>query len=193
MIIVGITGCIGCGKTFLGKIIKSLGYSVYNPDDWTRELYKKMFFLNIIKENFPTVFENEIFNKRKLRELVFNDGQQLNKLENIIYPILLEKFKKIIRKHAKKEDIIFFDVALLLEFGWDKFCDYIITAHASENVQKQRVILRDGIKDADFYKIIEKQISQKQKEEAADLVINTENKENLLKVELIKFIKEILE
>ena len=152
-----------------------------------------MFFLNIIKENFPTVFENEIFNKRKLRELVFNDGQQLNKLENIIYPILLEKFKKIIRKHAKKEDIIFFDVALLLEFGWDKFCDYIITAHASENVQKQRVILRDGIKDADFYKIIEKQISQKQKEEAADLVINTENKENLLKVELIKFIKEILE
>lgn len=92
-----------------------------------------------------------------------------------------------------KEDIIFFDVALLLEFGWDKFCDYIITTHASENIQKQRVILRDGIKDADFYKIIEKQISQKQKEEAADLVINTEMNENLLKVELIKFVKEILE
>lgn len=53
------------------------------------------------------MFENEIFNKRKLRELVFNDGQQLNKLENIIYPLLLEKFKKIIRKHAKRGYYIF--------------------------------------------------------------------------------------
>ena len=88
MIVVGITGSIGCGKTYLANMISDLGYSVYNPDKWVGELYKNSDFLNIIKQNFPMTFENGIFNKRSLRNLVFNDKSQLQKLENIIHPFL---------------------------------------------------------------------------------------------------------
>ncbi len=193
MIIVGITGCIGCGKTYLANIIESIGYKVYNPDRWTRELYQKMSFLSIIKQNFPTVFNSDVFNKRALRQLVFDDNKQLKKLENIIYPYLKQRLKKLINRKAKKDDILFLDVALLLEFGWDKYCDYIIVADAADDVQCARVMKRDGISAADFAKIMAVQIPKKEKEVYADWVVNTEQPQNILRVQLIKFIKEILE
>lgn len=193
MIIVGITGCIGCGKTYLANIIESIGYKVYNPDNWTREFYKKRKFLDIIKQNFPMVFNDNIFNKRALRQLVFNDNKQLKKLENIIHPYLRQRLRKIIHQKAKNDDILFLDVALLLEFGWDKYCDYIIVADAADDVQCARVMKRDGISAADFAKIIAVQMPKKEKQMYADWVINTEQPQNILKVQLIKFIKEILE
>lgn len=193
MIIVGITGCIGCGKTYLADIIESIGYKVYNPDIWTRELYKKRKFLNIIKQNFPTVFQADIFNKRALRQLVFDDNKQLKKLEKIIHPYLKKRLKNIIHQKAKKDDILFLDVALLPEFGWDKYCDYIIVADAADDVQCARVMKRDGISAADFAKIVAVQMPKKEKENYADWIVNTEQPQNILKVQLIKFIKELLE
>jgi len=62
MKIVGITGGIGCGKTFLAGIIKRLGFSVHNPDFWVRDLYLKPDFLQVIKREFPMVFEGGVFN-----------------------------------------------------------------------------------------------------------------------------------
>ena len=192
MITVGITGSIGCGKTYLANIIRSLGYGVYNPDKWVAGLYKKPQFLNIIAKNFPTSFENGVFNKRSLRNIVFNDKQQLNKLENLIHPFLKQKIKSIIHKFSRKSDIIFFDAALLLEKNWDIYCDYIIIADIDEETQKQRVMKRDNITAADFYKIIKVQIPQSEKCEHADFIINTGLAENVIKTEIIRIIDWIL-
>lgn len=192
MIIVGITGSIGCGKTYLANIIRGLGYGVYNPDKWVAELYRNSEFLRIIENNFSTTFNNGIFNKRSLRNIVFNDKQQLKKLENIIHPFLKQKIKHIINKFGRKSDIIFFDAALLLEKKWDIYCDYIITADIDEETQKQRVIKRDNISAEDFYKIIKVQIPQKEKCEQADFIINTGKSENLIKADLINIIDWIL-
>ena len=95
MNIIGITGSIGCGKTYLANILKSMGYSVYNPDSWVRELYKKSDFLQVIKKYFPTTFDaNGVFNKRELRNIVFNDNKQLKILEGIIHPFFKTQIKK---------------------------------------------------------------------------------------------------
>ena len=192
MIVVGITGSIGCGKTYLANMISDLGYSVYNPDKWVGELYKNSDFLNIIKQNFPMTFENGIFNKRSLRNLVFNDKNQLQKLENIIHPFLKKKIKYIIHKFSRKTDIIFFDAALLFEKNWDIYCDYVIVADIDEKTQKQRVMKRDNISADDFYKIIKVQISQTEKCARADFVINTGETENLNKKEILQITDEIL-
>ena len=193
MIIVGITGSIGCGKTYLANIIKKLGYSVYNPDEWTRNLYKKESFLNLIRKQFPQVFEKDKLNKRVLRNLVFNDNKELKKLEKIVHPFLNKRLKKTIHKFASRQDIMFLDVALLLEFGWDKYCDYMVVADVDDLTQQQRVMVRDGITAADFAKIVAVQMPKSEKKEYADWIIDTGADENLLKVQLIKFIKEILE
>ena len=145
MKIVGITGGIGCGKTFLAGIIKRLGFSVHNPDFWVRDLYLKSDFLKVIKHEFPMVFEDGVFNKRKLRQLVFDDNMQLKKLESLIHPFLGQKLKKLIHRTALKEDVLFLDVALLLEFNWDIYCDYIIVADVADELQKHREeTTRDG-------------------------------------------------
>lgn len=192
MITVGITGSIGCGKTYLANIIKNMGYSVYNPDKWVRDLYKKPEFLEIIKQNFSTTFENGVFNKRSLRNLVFCNKDKLDTLENIIHPFLKRKIKSIIHKFGNKTDVIFFDAALLYEKNWDIYCDYVIVADIDEETQKQRVMKRDNISAEDFYKIIEVQISQAEKRAYADFIINTGEPENINKLQIIKFMNEII-
>lgn len=192
MKIIGITGSIGCGKTYLANILNSLGYSVYNPDLWVKKLYKKSDFLAVIKKNFPEVFEIDgTFNKRKLRNLVFNDNNQLKKLEGLIHPFLKNKLKKIINKFALNEDFLFLDVALLLEMKWDKYCDYIILADVEENIQIKRVMQRDNIKEEDVKKIIALQSDKKVKYMIADYVINTGLPYGINKIQLIEFLSEI--
>lgn len=192
MIIIGITGSIGCGKTYLANIIKKMGFVVHNPDKWVRDFYKKSEFLNIIKQNFPTTFENGVFNKRSLRNLVFNNKNQLEKLEYIVHPFLKKKIKTVINKFSRNTDVIFFDAALLFEKNWDIYCDYIIVADIDEETQKQRVMKRDNISAEDFYKIIKVQISQSQKRDWADFIINTGEPENINKVQIMQFMDEIL-
>ena len=192
MKIIGITGSIGCGKTYLADIIRKLGFGVYNPDIWVRDLYKKESFLEIIKDNFPAVFEKDVFNKRKLRNLVFDDKKELKKLEALIHPLLKEKLKQLIRKNSLKNEFLFLDVALLFEMNWDIYCDYIIVADVDKNIQKQRVMKRDNVSETDFENIIKNQESQEIKKEKADIVINTGYSYGINKVQLIKFIEEIL-
>ena len=191
MQIIGITGSIGCGKTFLASILQKAGYCVYNPDFWVRDLYKKADFLRVIEQNFPQVFNNGEFNKRKLRELVFNDNKQLKKLESLIHPFLNKKLKKIIKRQAPTEDFLFLDVALLLEMGWDKYCDYILVAYTDDQTQMHRVMERDHISAEDFKKIVAVQMPKDEKNTYADVVIETNLPENILKVQLLKFIEEI--
>ena len=120
MNIIAITGSIGCGKTFLAKIIRKLGYVVYDADKWVKYLYYRPEFLNVIKQNFPKVFDDDgSFNKRKLRNLVFNDNTELKRLEKIIHPFLRRKLLNVIHKNAKTERVFFFDAALLFEMKWN--------------------------------------------------------------------------
>ena len=191
MQIIGITGSIGCGKTFLASILQKAGYCVYNPDFWVRDLYKKADFLKIIEQNFPLVFEKGIFNKRKLRQLVFNDNKQLKKLESLIHPFLNRKLKSIIKRQAPREEFLFLDVALLFEMEWDKYCDYILVADTDDQTQMKRVMERDHITEEDFKKIVAVQMAKAEKKVCADVVIETNLPENILKVQLFNFIKEI--
>ena len=193
MKIIAITGSIGCGKTYISDMIKSLGYIVFDADKEVRKFYKNKNFLSIIEKNFPDVFKNGIFNKKELRELVFNNKNELKKLENIIHPLLKQKLKEKIRKNSKNTDFIFIDAALIFEMNWDKYCDYIILADVDKEIQKRRVMIRDNISQKDFEKIIKNQTDNEIKKQKSDFIINTELPDGIVKILLIKFIKEVLD
>lgn len=191
MKIVAITGSIGCGKTFLAEIIRSLGYVVYDVDKWVKYLYYKKDFLRVIKINFPAAFdETGSFNKRKLRNLVFNDNAALKQLEGIIHPFLKNKLLSIINKQAKNDFTVFIDIALLYEMHWDKYCHKVILADIDKETQKNRVMLRDNIKEDDFDKIIAVQMDNEIKKRYCDVVITTDKTSNVLRAELIKTIED---
>lgn len=192
MKIIAITGSIGCGKTFLANIIRSLGYVVYDADKWVKYLYYRPAFLNVIKQSFPKVFDNDgSFNKRKLRNLVFNNTNELKRLEKIVHPFLKQKLLNIIHKNAEKDCVLFFDAALLIEMKWNIYCQAVILADVDKNIQKQRVMARDNLSAEDFEKIVSVQMDNEQKKKFADVVINTDKSEALLKVELINIIEEL--
>lgn len=191
MIIVGITGSIGCGKTTIANTLRKQGELVWDVDKWVKFLYYKKDFLNNLKEIFPEAFVNNQFNKRCLRNIVFNDNNKLKILENIIHPYLENKFRKIIRKNAKNNYLAFIDIALLFEMGWDRYCDYIVLADVDKQVQIKRVMLRDGISRDDFEKIDKIQMSQDKKKKMVDFVIDTNIDIDKLKLKIINLLEEL--
>ena len=188
MILAAITGSIGCGKTTLANIFKKLGYPVFDADAWVRRLYFKPDFIKVVLQNFPEAQTNGSFDKRKLRLIVFDDKKKLQKLESLIHPFLKRQLKAVIRKNAQNDDLLFLDAALLFELGWDKYCDFIITVNVDEDTQKKRVMSRDNVSLEHVEKIINKQMSQKEKVEKADWVVETDVPMNLLKISALEII-----
>ena len=191
MKLAAITGSIGCGKTTLSKIVRRLGYVVYDIDGWVRRLDYQKDFIKVIAAHFPEVMEGEKVNKRKLRNLVFGDNARLKVLESLIHPFLKQTLMNVRRRNARRADLFFMDVALLFEMGWDKYCDYIVVADVDYETQKMRVMRRDNISAADFDKINRIQMDNAAKKVLADVIIDTDKPINLLKVELLAMIEEI--
>lgn len=192
MQIIAITGSIGCGKTTLAGIIRQAGYVVYDVDQWCRHLYFEKAFLEKIYQNFPFTFENGSFNKRALRNYVFANPDQLRKLEKLTHPFLKKKFLSIIHRYAKTDAVIFIDVAILFEMGWDKYCTCIIVADTDPETQKQRVMLRDHVSAEDFERIVNLQMNNQDKIKRADAVIETNQPLGVLKAQLVEFIDGLL-
>ena len=191
MRLIAITGSIGCGKSTLADLLKQLGYLVYNVDGWTRNLYKSESFCKLILNKFPEVDENGKVNKKALRKIVFSDIEKLRKLEKIVHPLLKQKLRKVIYKNSRYDELIFIDAALVYELGWDKYCDLVIVADVDYDVQKQRVINRDGISAEDFEKIVALQMSNSDKVYRGDVVINTGKNLKQLKADLFKMFKDL--
>lgn len=191
MILTAITGSIGCGKTTVSEFLRGQGYLVYDIDKWVKLLYYKKDFLAVIKKYFPETFDEQgVFNKRALRSLVFGNPLKLKLLESLIHPFLTARLRKIIRT-SKNEGLVFVDVALLFEMGWDKYFDYVIVADVDYEEQKRRVMKRDGISAEDFEKINKVQMPQKEKKQRADFVINTGGTDGMLIRNVLNVIEEL--
>ena len=192
MAFVAITGSIGCGKTTISNILRDMGFLVYDVDAWCRELYFRNDFLKVIKENFPETFDGEVFNKRALRNLVFNDVSKLKFLESLIHPYLTRRLLDSASEYNGR-DIIFTDVALLYEMGWNQYFDKVVLADVDYETQKQRVMKRDGISGEDFDKINNIQMKRDDNIGKVDFVINTGCSEEELVNRIKKLIKELKE
>lgn len=194
MKLAAITGSIGCGKTTLAELAREMGFVVFDVDKWSRSLYKRSDYIRKIAEVFPeTADKNGFIDKRKLRDVVFNDYSRLKELEEIAHPFLKEKLKKHLYKNRFSEEIFFIDAALLFEAGWDKYCDLVIVADVDYETQKCRVMKRDGITAKEFENINGRQMPNKEKILRGDVIVETDLPLNQLKVELMCLIDELSE
>lgn len=191
MRLIGITGSIGSGKTTLAKIVRDLGYAVYDVDAWVRRVYHNKSFLIELENKFNGSVKNGVANKRYLRKIVFNDKKKLAELESLVYPFLDKMIKRQRLKKAKENYVVFLDIALLFEKGWDKYCDFVILADVDYEIRKQRVMERDKVSSEDFEQIDNVQMSNEDKKELADVVIDTNNSLNKLKVKMINLLNLI--
>jgi len=141
--IIGLTGGIGSGKTTIANYFKEMGIPVYIADDEAKKIMQSKHIIEEIKATFGEfLFQNEVLNKAKLAEIVFNDSHKLNQLNGIIHPAVKKDFEFWFKKN-NDNDYVVYEAAILFESGRYKDCDVVITVTAPEEVRIERVIKRD--------------------------------------------------
>jgi dephospho-CoA kinase len=175
MIIIGLTGGIGMGKSTAAKILNGFGLPVYNADRAVHSLLKKGGkAVKPIAKLFPESLRRGAIDRALLGQLVFHKPQKLKQLEKILHPLVrhIEKdFLKIVR-HQKSPAAIL-EIPLLFETGAQKRCDYVICVTAPHAVQKARVLKRRGMTAARFKSILKRQMPDKKKQKMANFVVQT--------------------
>lgn len=186
--IIGLTGGIGSGKTTVANYFKAAGIPVYIADDEARKIMESKKIGAEIKNVFGnTIFENDLLNRSKLAEIVFDDPQKLEKLNAIIHPAVKKHFSEWILNY-KKEPLIIYEAAILFESGNYKNCDFIITVTAPTESRIERVIKRDKTSRENVLKRIDMQWKDDQRLAKTDYVIENINSESA-KLEIANILK----
>lgn len=174
MLVLGLTGNIGCGKSTVSSRFKEFGIDVIDADLLTREIYKHSDVIEELRKVFPDairiVGNQMIVDRKTLGKLVFDDSKKLKQLNSITH----KKINELIddRIETSCSDIVVVDAALLFETGMQGKFDKVITVYCDERVQLERVIQRDNLSCEDAKKRIDSQLSQNVKVSKSDFSID---------------------
>lgn len=172
MIIIGITGSVGTGKTETSNFFKRNKIPVFDSDHEVGLLYKKRIVLNIIKKQFPAAFKDNTLLKETLAKIVFADEKKLFLLEKIIYKFLkIRSYLWIRRQFRNRKKLVVLDVPLLFEKDSIKKYDKTVVITCSEKIQKKRVLNRKGWDEKRLMLTKRQQLEDKKKKRLADTVI----------------------
>lgn len=174
MLVLGLTGNIGCGKSTVSSRLKEFGIDVIDADLLTREIYKHSDVIEELREVFPDAIRivgNQMIVDRKiLGKLVFNDSKKLKQLNSITHKKINELIDN--RIETSCSDIVVVDAALLFETDMQGKFDKVITVYCDERVQLERVIQRDNLSCEDAKKRIDSQLPQDVKVSKSDFSID---------------------
>jgi len=175
MIIVGLTGGIGTGKTTVANMFIELGIPIYIADVEAKKLMNSS---KVIKRELIQLFGTNTYsdgkiNKAFLADKIFNDKDLLVKMNAVVHPKVKTHFKKWIK--IQRSLYVIYEAAILFENGGYKECDYIITVTAPETVRIQRIIQRDNSTKQSVRAIMDNQWNDAKKVKLSHFVI--ENKE----------------
>jgi dephospho-CoA kinase len=185
MIVIGLTGSIGMGKSVIASMLAKKGVPVHEADNEVHELLApKGAGFRAVAAVFPYYSHPQIYGRRtsngrsikraELGKIVFNDNEKCKKLENILHPLVREAQNNFIRKHrTAKREIIALDIPLLFEAGSENLVDIILVASAPYEVQRARVLERPGMDEKKFHAILQRQMPDAEKCARADYVIHT--------------------
>lgn len=173
MIIVGLTGSIGMGKSTAAKMFEQAGVPVYDADETVHRLYAGR-ASPLIEQAFPGTVVDGIVDRKKLAQAVLNDSQAMKKLEAIVHPLVHEE-ESLFLEQAKfdREPMVVLDIPLLFEAGGKDRVDRIVVVSAPADVQRQRVLAREGMTVEKFESILSRQMSDYEKRAKADFIIDS--------------------
>lgn len=176
MLLIGLTGSIGMGKSETAKMFSRLGVPVYDADASVHALYAEGGgAVQPIAEVFPSAVVDGAVDRQALSRLVLGQPEQMKKLEAIVHPLVgrvqLEFLKAA---EAQRHDAVVLDIPLLYETGGEARVDVVVVVSAPYNVQEARVLARPDMDMAKFAAIHAKQVPDAEKRARADFVIDTD-------------------
>jgi dephospho-CoA kinase len=175
MIIIGLTGSIGMGKSTTAAMFGDAGVPVYDADAEVRRLYSPGgAAVEPVEALFPGVVVDGAVDRARLAEQVLGDAAALARLNGVVWPLMgaaREAFFQAAR--ASAAPIVLLDIPLLLETRGEKAVDVIVVVSAPEEMQRTRVLARPGMTSAKLEAILAAQMPDAEKRSRADFIIDT--------------------
>lgn len=186
---IGITGGIGAGKSIVCKLLKTLGYPVFDSDAEAKRLMHTTLKKDILELFGSQAYKNNTLNRAYIAEVVFEDNQVLAQLNAIVHPAVREAFDQFSK--ANKAPLVFNEAAILFETGAHKNYDAIVFVTAAEETRIKRVMQRDNVSKDQVRKRMDKQWSDERKQALTPFVINN-NTDQLIIPQTLSVINQLI-
>ncbi|MBI3516600.1 MAG: dephospho-CoA kinase [Proteobacteria bacterium] len=175
MIVVGLTGSIGMGKSTAADLLRRLGVPVYDADAAVHRLLARGGrAVPAIATRFKDVVRDGAVDRPALGRIVFADPAALKALEAIVHPLVYEAQRRFLRAQAQRRArVVVLDIPLLFEGGGVRRCAATMVVSAPALVQRQRVLRRPGMTAAKLAGILAQQMPDAEKRRRADVVVPT--------------------
>ncbi|WGS20797.1 MULTISPECIES: dephospho-CoA kinase [unclassified Bradyrhizobium] len=173
MLILGLTGSIGMGKSTTAKLFMEAGVPVYDADAAVHQLYEGE-AAPAIEAAFPGTTVNGKVDRAKLSARVVHDAAAMQQLEQIVHPMLGASRRKFFADaEAAGAPVVVVDVPLLFETGGEKRVDAVVVVSTSPELQRERVLARGTMDAEKLDAIIARQIPDAEKRKRADFIVDT--------------------
>lgn len=173
MIILGLTGSIGMGKSTTARMFAEAGIPVHDSDEAVHRLYSGI-AAPLVEAAFPGTVINGVVDRAELGRRVIGDREAIARLEKIIHPLVRADADEFLEHHrAAGAPIAVLDIPLLFETNGRGRVDKVVVVTAPADVQRERVLARPGMTVEKFEAILAKQVPDAEKRRQADFVIDT--------------------
>jgi dephospho-CoA kinase len=175
MMIVGLTGSIGMGKSTAARMLRQMGVPVYDADANVHAIQAKGgVALPAIEAAFPGVVKDGVLDRQALGARVFGNKEALRKLEAIVHPLVGQRQRAFLKRAALRgEKLVVLDIPLLFEGAGERRVDATLVVSAPAFLQRHRVLARPGMSNERLDGILRQQVPDVLKRRKATIVIPT--------------------
>ncbi len=174
MIVLGLTGSIGMGKTTVAQMFSDEGVPVFDADAVVHRLQgPEGALVDAIESSFPGTTGKAGVDRSALAERVLAEPAALRALEALVHPAVARERQSFLDRH-RDAPLVLLDIPLLLETGGRAQVDKVVVVSAASTIQRARVLARPGMTEGKFDAILARQMPDSEKRELADFVIPTD-------------------
>ena len=191
MLVLGLTGNIGCGKSSVSTIFMENNIKVVDADIVAMQIFDDKNLLNEVFSTFGESIKNQdgSLNRRALGNIVFNDDEKLILLNNLTHPKIKQKILSKVEEYKNQgEKIVVIDAALLIEDDYIPYIQKLILITCRKEIQINRIIARDNCTKEEAISRINSQMSQEEKVKFADYIIDNSNSFEELQKKVLELI-----
>ncbi|MBB1089959.1 dephospho-CoA kinase [Rhodopseudomonas palustris] len=173
MLVLGLTGSIGMGKSTTAKLFEEAGVPVYDADATVHKIYEDE-AAPAIEAAFPGTTANGKVDRTLLSSKVVHDSEAMKRLEQIVHPMLRSHHQNFLDDaEASGAPIAVVDVPLLFETGGEKRVDAVVVVTTSPEIQRERILARDNMTPEKLDAILARQMPDAEKRKRADFIVDT--------------------
>jgi dephospho-CoA kinase len=175
MILIGLTGSIGMGKSTTAAMFREAGVPVYDADAAVADLYRQGgAAVGPVGEAFPGVVKDGAIDREALRQAVLGKPEELKRLNAIVHPLVgRHRGSFFAEVEAAGADMVVLDIPLLFETGGHANMDAVVVASAPAEMQRERVLARPGMTPERLDAILAQQLADAEKRARAHFVVDT--------------------